>query len=104
MLIASAHSDSLIYFVPYSFCLTREPGVLSASHPAPLPSPENLPPDTGDSEKLIFKAILSLGIHPLLFLRRNLARIPCQTFSTGFMHAVPAAYSYAFLPAGKFWL
>ena len=47
--------------VPYSFCLTREPGVLSASHPAPLPSPENLPPDTGDSEKLIFKAVLSLG-------------------------------------------
>ena len=61
MLIASTHSDSLIYFVPYSFCLTREPGELSASHPAPLPSPENLPPDTGDSEKLIFKAVLSLG-------------------------------------------
>ena len=76
MLIASAHSDSLIYFVPYSFCLTRKPSVLSASHPAPLPSPENLPPDTGDSEKLIFKAILSLGIHPLLFLRRNLCKNP----------------------------
>lgn len=75
----------------------------SCFHSAPLPSPENPAPDTCLCViwKLIFKGPFS-GIHPPPLpppqeSRKNPA---CQTFSNHFfMHAVPTAYSYAFLPA-----